>query len=78
MLYGIICEYPIAFLKGNRTLADFGIRNGSSIIFRGIVKMDNFGWSIALVPGTPLIIGDTPDVLICADFAGGLWKGKQE
>lgn len=28
------CEYPIAFLKGNRTLADFGIRNGSSIIFR--------------------------------------------
>lgn len=20
--------------------------------------MDNFGWSIALVPGTPLIIGD--------------------
>ena len=27
-------EYPIAFLKGNRTLADFGIRNGSSIIFR--------------------------------------------
>lgn len=23
------------------------------------MKMDNFGWSIALVPGTPLIIGDT-------------------
>ena len=28
------CEYPIALLKWNRTLADFGIRNGSSIIFR--------------------------------------------
>ena len=27
------CELPIAFLKGNRMLEDFGVRNGSTIIF---------------------------------------------
>lgn len=27
------CEQPIAFLKGNRMLEDFGVRNGSTIIF---------------------------------------------
>ena len=26
-------ENPIALLKGNKTLAEFGIRNGSTIIF---------------------------------------------
>ena len=29
----IACEQPIAFLKGNRMLEDFGVRNGSTIIF---------------------------------------------
>lgn len=33
--------------------------------------MDNFGWSIALVPGTPLIIGDTPDAHIQLQGAYG-------
>lgn len=26
-------EYPIALLKGNKTLAEYGIRNGSCIYF---------------------------------------------
>ncbi len=30
----LCAENPIAFLKGNRTLKEFGIRNGSSIIFK--------------------------------------------
>lgn len=27
------CERPIALLKGNKTLADFGVRNGSEIFY---------------------------------------------
>jgi len=31
----LVSENPIAFLHGNRALSEFGIRNGSRIIFRG-------------------------------------------
>lgn len=30
----LAAENPIAFLRGNKTLREFGIRNGSYIIFR--------------------------------------------
>lgn len=30
----LAAENPIAFLRGNKTLAEFGIRNGSCIIYR--------------------------------------------
>lgn len=30
----LVSENPIAFLRGNRTLQSFGIRNGSTVIFR--------------------------------------------
>lgn len=30
----LVSENPIAFLKGNRTLEEFGIRNGTNIIFK--------------------------------------------
>ena len=29
-----VAENPIAFLRGNKTLKEFGIRNGSYIIYR--------------------------------------------
>lgn len=32
--YYLCAENPIAFLRGEKTLADFGIRNGSVIIFK--------------------------------------------
>lgn len=28
------CERPVALLKGNKTLSDFGVRNGSVIYFK--------------------------------------------
>ena len=31
----LVSENPIAFLHGNRELSEYGIRNGSRIIFRG-------------------------------------------
>lgn len=31
----MVCENPIALLKGNKTLEEFGIRNGSVIYFQG-------------------------------------------
>ena len=34
-------EYPIALLKGSRTLAEFGIRNGSVINFREYTRANN-------------------------------------
>ena len=40
-------------------------------LYSGDNEMDNFGWSIALVPGTPLIIGDTPDAHIQLQGAYG-------
>lgn len=30
----LVAENPIAFLRGNKTLKEFGIRNGSLIIFK--------------------------------------------
>lgn len=30
----LVSENPIAFLKGNRTLEEFGIRNGTKIIYK--------------------------------------------
>jgi uncharacterized ubiquitin-like protein YukD len=30
----LVAENPIAFLRGNKTLKEFGIRNGTSIIYR--------------------------------------------
>ena len=30
----LVTENPIAFLRGNKTLKEFGIRNGSYIIYR--------------------------------------------
>lgn len=30
----LVAENPIAFLRGNKMIADFGIRNGSKIIFK--------------------------------------------
>ena len=30
----LVAENPIAFLRGNKTLKEFGIRNGSYIIYR--------------------------------------------
>ncbi len=30
----LVAENPIAFLKGNKTLREFGIRNGSQIIYK--------------------------------------------
>lgn len=30
----LVAEKPIAFLRGNKTLKEFGIRNGSYIIYR--------------------------------------------
>lgn len=30
----LIAENPIAFLRGNKTLEEFGIRNGSLIIYK--------------------------------------------
>ena len=30
----LVSENPIAFLRGNKTLKEFGIRNGSRIIYR--------------------------------------------
>lgn len=30
----LVAENPIAFLRGNKALKEFGIRNGSLIIFR--------------------------------------------
>lgn len=30
----LVAENPIVFLRGNRTLKEFGIRNGSYIIYR--------------------------------------------
>lgn len=32
--YYLCSENPIAFLRGEKTLADFGLRNGSVIIFK--------------------------------------------
>ena len=32
--YYLCSEKPIAFLRGEKTLADFGLRNGSVIIFK--------------------------------------------
>ena len=34
------CRYPLALLRGNRTLADFGIRNASVISFDGQADRD--------------------------------------
>ena len=65
------CEQPIAFLKGNRMLEDFGVRNGSTIIFGRKMKMENYGWSIELNPGYVLIIGNAPDAHIQLDSAYG-------
>lgn len=31
----LVSERPFAFLKGNKKLSDFGIRNGSKIIYKG-------------------------------------------
>lgn len=31
----LIAENPIAFLHGNKELSEYGIRNGTRIIFRG-------------------------------------------
>lgn len=30
----LVAENPIAFLKGNRSLEEFGIRNGTKIIYK--------------------------------------------
>lgn len=30
----LCAENPIAFLRGNKKLSDFGIRNGSTIVFK--------------------------------------------
>lgn len=30
----LVAENPIAFLRGNKTLKEFGVRNGSSIIYK--------------------------------------------
>lgn len=30
----LVAENPIAFLRGNKTLREFGIRNGSQIIYK--------------------------------------------
>lgn len=30
----LVAENPIVFLRGNKTLKEFGIRNGSSIMYR--------------------------------------------
>ena len=32
----LILENPIAFLQGNKELSEFGIRNGSTIIYKGV------------------------------------------
>lgn len=30
----LVAEYPIAFLHGNKELSEYGIRNGTKIIFK--------------------------------------------